>query len=138
MLIALLFCFLTIGGPTVPIKPRFPTSGSRTPPRVTKTENKNDDKLFEFLNSNLPASKEKKPAKPKMLTDNSSETTIKTSDSVEKLQGDVADGRISEGKVSADPWSSKFKYCLYQLWCIFVCVSFESLKVHARLRTSAK
>lgn len=85
-----------LGGPTVPIKPRFPTSGSRTPPRVTKAENKNDDKLFEFLNSNLPASKEKKPAKPKILTDNSSETTIKTSDSVEKLQGDVADGRINE------------------------------------------
>ena len=109
MLTAFLFCFHTIGGPTVPVKPRFSTSGSRTPPRVTKTENKNDDKLFEFLNSNLPASKERKPAKPKILTDNSSETTIKPSDSVEKLQGDVADGRINEGKVSADPWSSKFK-----------------------------
>ena len=104
-----LFPHNTVGGPTVPIKPRFPTSGSRTPPRVTKTENKNDDKLFEFLNSNLPASKERKSAKPKILTENSSETTIKTSDSVEKLQGDVADGIINEGEVFADPWSSKFK-----------------------------
>ena len=102
MLIAFLFCFLSIGGPTVPIKPRFPQSGSRTPPRVTKTENKNDDKLFEFLNSNLPASKERKPVKPKIVADSSSEVAIKRSDSVDKLQGDVADGRINEGKVSAD------------------------------------
>ena len=93
-----MLCFLTTGGPTVPIKSRFPLSGSRTPPRVTKTENKNDDKLFEFLNSNLPASKERKPLKPKILADSSSEAEIKPSDSVEKVQGDVADGRINEGK----------------------------------------
>lgn len=112
MLIALLLCFLTIGGPTVPIKPRFPPSGSRTPPRVTKTENKNDDKLFEFLNSNLPASKERKPVKPKILTDSSSEAAIKPSDSVEKVQGDVADGRINEGEVYTVSWSSKFRISL--------------------------
>jgi len=69
---------------------------------VTKTENKNDDKLFEFLNSNLPASKERKPVKPKIVADSSSEAAIKPSDSVEKLQGDVADGKINEGEVSAD------------------------------------
>ena len=76
---------------------------------MTKTENKNDDKLFEFLNSNLPASKERKPVKPKIVADSSSEVSIKPSDSVEKLQGDVADGRINEGAVSADSWSSKCK-----------------------------
>lgn len=102
MLINLLLYFFTVGGPTAPIKPRFPPSGSRTPPRVTKTENKNDDKLFEFLNSNLPASKERKPVKPKIVTDSPSEVAIKPSDSVEKVQSDVADGRIKEGKVSGD------------------------------------
>ena len=103
-------CFLTTGGPTVPIKPRFAPSGSRTPPRVTKTENKNDDKLFEFLNSNLPASKERKPVKPKIVTDSSSEAAIKLSDSVENVQGDVTDGRINEGEVSADSSNSKRKF----------------------------
>lgn len=79
---------------------------------MTKTENKNDDKLFEFLNSNLPASKERKPVKPKILTDSSSEAAIKPSDSVEKVQGDVADGRINEGEVYTVSWSSKFRISL--------------------------
>lgn len=94
----LLLCFCTTGGPTVPIKSRLPPSGSRTPPRVTRTENKNDDKLFEFLNSNVPASKERKPVKPKVLVESSSETAVKPSDSVELTQGDAADGKITEGE----------------------------------------
>ncbi|KAJ7365414.1 Golgin sub A member 5 [Desmophyllum pertusum] len=88
-----------LGGPTVPIKSR-PPSGTRTPPRVTRTENKNDDKLFEFLNSNIPASKERKPVKPKVSTDSSSELVTKPSDSVDLVQGDVADGRVGEGPVA--------------------------------------
>ncbi|XP_078349611.1 golgin subfamily A member 5-like isoform X2 [Oculina patagonica] len=89
-----------LGGPTVPIKTRFPPSGSRTPPRVARTENKNDDKLFEFLNSNVPASKERKPVKPKVLVESSSETAVKPSDPVELVLGDAADGKITEETVA--------------------------------------
>lgn len=89
-----------LGGPTVPIKSRLPPSGSRTPPRVTRTENKNDDKLFEFLNSNVPTSKERKPIKPKVVTESSSDAVIKPSDTLELVQHDAADGRISDGIVT--------------------------------------
>ena len=66
---------------------------------MTRTEQKNDEKLFEFLNSNVPAAKERKPVKPKVLVESSSETAVKPSDSVSELmQGDVADGNITEGE----------------------------------------
>ena len=98
---------------------------------MTKTENKNDDKLFEFLNSNPPASKERKPVKPKIVTDSSSEVAIKPSDSVEKLQGDVADGRINEGEVSADSWSSK---CKISFLIAVAVVGLRVKKIHAHVR----
>ena len=65
---------------------------------MTRTENKNDDKLFEFLNSNIPASKERKPVKPKVTVESSSETAVKPSDPVELMQDDVPDGRNTEGE----------------------------------------
>lgn len=91
-----MLCFL--GGPTVPIKSRLPSSGSRTPPRVTRTENKNDDKLFEFLNSNVPTSKERKPTKPKLVTETSSDEVVKANDTSLLVQQDAPDGRINDGE----------------------------------------
>ena len=91
------FCFLLSGGPTVAIKSRSPPSGTRTPPRVTRTENKSDDKLFEFLNSNIPAAKERKPVKPKASVESSSEVVVKPSDTVELTQDDSTDGQLNEG-----------------------------------------
>lgn len=88
-----------LGGPTVPIKSRLPSSGSRTPPRVTRTENKNDDKLFEFLNSNVPTSKERKPIKPKLVTETSSDEVVKANDTSLLVQQDAPDGRINDDAI---------------------------------------
>lgn len=91
-----------LGGPTIPIKARLPSSGSKTPPRVTRTENKSDEKLFEFLNSNIPTSKERKPIKPKVMTvtETSSDAVVKDNDTSLLLQQDAADGRINDATVA--------------------------------------
>ena len=65
---------------------------------MTRTENKNDDKLFEFLNSNVPTAKERKPIKPKVVTESSSDAVVKPTDTLELVQHDAADGRISDGE----------------------------------------
>lgn len=85
MLVVLLFCFFIIGGFIVFIKFRFFIFGFRIFSRVIKIENKNDDKLFEFFNSNFFVLKEKKFVKLKILIDNLFEIIIKISDFVEKL-----------------------------------------------------
>ena len=64
---------------------------------MTRTENKSDDKLFEFLNSNIPAAKERKPVKPKASVESSSEVVVKPSDTVELTQDDSMDGQLNEG-----------------------------------------
>ena len=94
-----MFSFLATGGPTAPIKPRLPSSGTRTPPRVTRTENKSDDKLFEFLNSNVPSSKERKPMKPKVSVESSSEVASKPADTVDMEKDDATDGQLVEGEL---------------------------------------
>ena len=66
---------------------------------MSRTENKNDDKLFEFLNSNIPSSKERKPVKPKVLVDSSSEVVAKPTETVEVVQTDAADGQLNEGEL---------------------------------------
>ena len=93
------FSFLATGGPTAPIKPRLPSSSTRTPPRVTRTENKTDDKLFEFLNSNVPSSKERKPIKPKVFVESSSEVAAKPIDTVDLENDDATDGQLAEGEL---------------------------------------
>ena len=90
--------FLHSGGPTVPIKSRLP-SGTRTPPRVARTENKSDDKLFEFLNSNIPATKERKMMKPKVSVESPSEVVSKPISNVEQTQVDTIDGKLNEGEL---------------------------------------
>lgn len=95
-----------LGGPSVPVKSRLPSSGTRTPPRVNRTENKSDDKLFEFLNSNVPSSKEKKPIKPKASNESLSDVAAKPSETVELVPGDAIDGQLVEGtivKSTGDP-----------------------------------
>lgn len=89
-----------LGGPTVPIKSRLPPSGTRTPPRVARTENKSDDKLFEFLNSNIPATKERKVIKPKVSEESSSEMVSKPISNMEQTQVDSIDGKLNEGTVA--------------------------------------
>lgn len=84
-----------IGGPTVPIKSKLPPSGTRTPPRVSQKENKSDDKLFEFLNS-IPSSKERKPAKPKIFTEGSSEVIPKQNETVDLMPNDATDAAFTE------------------------------------------
>ena len=91
--------FLHSGGPTVPIKSRLPPSGTRTPPRVARTENKSDDKLFEFLNSNIPAMKERKVIKPKVSEESSSEMVSKPISNMEQTQVDSIDGKLNEGEL---------------------------------------
>lgn len=93
-----MFSLLATGGPSVPVKSRLPSSGTRTPPRVNRTENKSDDKLFEFLNSNVPSSKEKKPIKPKAFNESVSDVAAKPSETVELVPGDAIDGQLVEGK----------------------------------------
>ena len=90
--------FLHSGGPTVPIKSRLPPSGTRTPPRVARTENKSDDKLFEFLNSNIPATKERKVIKPKVSGESSSEAVSKPISNLEQTQVESVDGKLNEGE----------------------------------------
>lgn len=116
-----LLCFL--GGPTVPIKSRLPSSGSRTPPRVTRTENKNDDKLFEFLNSNVPTSKERKPIKPKLVTETSSDEVVKANDTSLLVQQDAPDGRINDGE-----HVKKLSSICYPTWWVRLC--YERQLVH--------
>ena len=73
---------------------------------MARTENKNDDKLFEFLNSNTPSAKEKKPVKPKVFVDSSSEVVAKPSETVEQLaQADATDGQLDAGKFN--PFTDK-------------------------------
>lgn len=91
--------FLRSGGPTVPIKSRLPPSGTRTPPRVARTENKSDDKLFEFLNSNIPATKERKVIKPKVSVESPSEVVSKPISNVEQTQVDTIDGKLNKGEL---------------------------------------
>ena len=91
-----LFFSLITGGPTVPIKSKLPPSGTRTPPRVSQKENKSDDKLFEFLNS-IPSSKERKPAKPKIFTESSSEVIPKQNETVDLMPNDATDAAFTEG-----------------------------------------
>ena len=91
--------FLHSGGPTVPIKSRLPPSGTRTPPRVARTENKSDDKLFEFLNSNIPATKERKVIKPKVSVESSSEVVSKPISNMEETQVESIDGKLNEGEL---------------------------------------
>lgn len=90
--------FLHSGGPTVPIKSRLPPSGTKTPPRVARTENKSDDKLFEFLNSNIPATKERKVIKPKVSGESSSEAVSKPISNLEQTQVESVDGKLNEGE----------------------------------------
>ena len=90
--------FLHSGGPTVPIKSRLPPSGTKTPPRVARTENKSDDKLFEFLNSNIPATKERKVIKPKVSGEISSEAVSKPISNLEQTQVESVDGKLNEGE----------------------------------------
>ena len=91
--------FLHSGGPTVPIKSRLPPSGTRTPPRVARTENKRDDKLFEFLNSNIPATKERKVIKPKVSGESFSEVVSKPISNMEQTLVDSMDGKLNEGEL---------------------------------------
>ena len=91
-----LFLFLITGGPTVPIKSKLPPSGTRTPPRVSQKENKSDDKLFEFLNS-IPSSKERKPAKPKIFIESSSEVIPKHNETVDLMPNDATDAALKDG-----------------------------------------
>ena len=91
--------FLHLGGPTVPIKSRLPPSGTRAPLRVARTENKSDDKLFEFLNSNIPATKERKVIKPKVSVESPSEVVSKPISNVEQTQVDTIDGKLNEGEL---------------------------------------
>lgn len=84
-----------IGGPTVPIKSKLTPSGTRTPPRVSQKENKTDDKLFEFLNS-IPSSKERKPAKPKIFIESSSEVIPKRNETVDLMPNDATDAALKE------------------------------------------
>ncbi|XP_015748228.1 PREDICTED: golgin subfamily A member 5-like [Acropora digitifera] len=84
-----------IGGPTVPIKSKLPPSGTRTPPRVSQKENKSDDKLFEFLNS-IPSSKERKPAKPKIFIESSSEVIPKHNETVDLMPNDATDAALKD------------------------------------------
>ena len=91
-----MFFSLITGGPTVPIKSKLPPSGTRTPPRVSQKENKSDDKLFEFLNS-IPSSKERKPAKPKIFTEGSSEVIPKQNETVDLMPNDATDAAFTEG-----------------------------------------
>lgn len=89
-----------LGGPTVPIKSRLPPSGTRTPPRVSRTENQNDDKLFEFLNS-IPSSKERKAVKPKLLAESSPEVIPKTNESVDLVEDNPKDVVLNEAVTEA-------------------------------------
>lgn len=91
--------FLHSGGPTVPIKSRLPPSGTRTPPRVARTENKSDDKLFEFLNSNIPATKERKVIKPKVSVESSSDVVSNPVSNMEQTRVDSIDGKLNEGEL---------------------------------------
>ena len=92
----LLFFSLITDGPTVPIKSKLPPLGTRTPPRVSQKENKTDDKLFEFLNS-IPSSKERKPAKPKIFIESSSEVIPKQNETVDLMPNDATDVALKEG-----------------------------------------
>lgn len=89
-----------LGGPTVPIKSRLPPSGTRTPPRVARTENKSDDKLFEFLNSNIPATKERKVIKPKVSVESSSDVVSNPVSNMEQTRVDSIDGKLNEGIIA--------------------------------------
>ena len=66
---------------------------------MTRTENKTDDKLFEFLNSNVPSSKERKPIKPKVFVESSSEVAAKPTDTVDLEKDDATDGELVEGEL---------------------------------------
>lgn len=92
----LLLFFLITGGPTAAMKSKLPPSGTRTPPRVSQKENKSDDKLFEFLNS-VPSSKERKPAKPKIFTESSSEVIPKPNETADLMPNNPTDAPFTEG-----------------------------------------
>ena len=57
---------------------------------------RSDDKLFEFLNS-IPSSKERKPVKPKIFIESSSEVIPKQNETVDLMPNDATDAALKEG-----------------------------------------
>ena len=79
------FHVVNIGGPSQPIRPRAPLTVPRTQPRPPRKEQKNDDQLFEFLNSAVPPTKDRKPNKAK--------PTDEISDARVRQQGSTTQGK---------------------------------------------
>ena len=65
---------------------------------MARTENKSDDKLFEFLNSNIPATKERKVIKPKVSVESSSDVVSNPVSNMEQTLVDSMDGKLNEGE----------------------------------------
>lgn len=80
---------ITGTGPTAPIKTR-PPSASRQHSRNNKKDEKDDDQLFEFLNSNVPTAKPRKQSTPSpSLSRKTPEPTMAITDKIDgkKIEG---------------------------------------------------
>ena len=90
------------GGPSAPIKPRAPLSVPRIQPKVSRREQKDDDQLFEFLNSSAQPSKDKRPTKTRVGQDTEG-VAAQTSDAPKQNKPmDRADG--GSGSAGSQLW----------------------------------